>query len=167
MSNSVNFVLSMSRIWILLLLLAPTTLYGAGRHATAPDPLALRADGQLEFLCPDRPVGATIRIEIADSPATRAKGLMGRLLKDDAEGMLFIFETPASQNFWMRNTPGSLDIIFVAEDGRVLNIAEQTLPLSDRTYSSNGPASFVVEVRGGFARRFDIEQRCRIRWQRY
>jgi uncharacterized protein len=167
MPNFVNFVRRMSRVWIALLLLAPTTLYGAGRQVADPDPLALRADGQLEFLCPDSPARATIRIEIADSPATRARGLMGRLLKDDAEGMLFIFDVPAILSFWMRDTPGSLDMIFVAADGRVRNIAAWTTPLSDRTYSSAGPASFVVEVRGGFARRFGIDQSCRIRWQRY
>jgi len=156
-----------AQLLIVLLLLVPAPLIGCPDPGADPAAPALRGDGQLEFLCPDRPVRAAIRIEIADSPATRAKGLMNRVLKDDTEGMLFVFETPAIQNFWMRNTPGSLDIIFVTEDGRVRNIAEQTIPLSERTYSSAGPASYVVEVRGGFARRFGIDQNCRIRWQRY
>jgi hypothetical protein len=156
-----------AQLLIVLLLLVPAPLIGCPDPGADPAAPALRGDGQLEFLCPDRPVWAAVRIEIADSPATRAKGLMNRVLKDDTEGMLFVFETPAIQNFWMRNTPGSLDIIFVTEDGRVRNIAEQTIPLSERTYSSAGPASYVVEVRGGFARRFGIDQNCRIRWQRY
>ena len=156
-----------AQLLIVLLLLVPAPLIGCPDPGADPAAPALRGDGQLEFFCPDRPVRAAIRIEIADSPATRAKGLMNRVLKDDTEGMLFVFETPAIQNFWMRNTPGSLDIIFVTEDGRVSNIAEQTIPLSERTYSSTGPASYVVEVRGGFARRFGIDQSCSIRWQRY
>ena len=162
-----RFIPGPAQLCIFLFLLAPATLFGCPTPVADPAAPALRGDGQLEFLCPDRPAKAAIRIEIADSPTTRAKGLMDRMLKDDVEGMLFVFETPAIQNFWMRNTPGSLDIIFVAEDGRVRNIAEQTIPLSDRTYSSAGPASFVVEVRGGFARRFGIDQGCRIQWQRY
>jgi hypothetical protein len=162
-----RFIPGPAQLCIVLFLLAPATLFGCPNPVADPAASALRGDGQLEFLCSDRPVGAAIRIEIADSPATRAKGLMDRVLKNDTEGMLFVFETPAIQNFWMRNTPGSLDIIFVTEDGWVRNIAEQTIPLSDRTYSSAGPASYVVEVRGGFARRFGIDQNCRIRWQRY
>lgn len=162
-----RFIPGPTQLWIVLFLLAPATLYGWQKHVADPVAPALRADGQLEFLCPGSTAMAAIRIEIADSPTTRTRGLMGRMLKDDAEGVLFIFETPAVQNFWMRDTPGSLDMIFVAEDGRVRNIAERTLPLSDQTYSSAGPASYVVEVRGGFARRFGIDQRCRIRWQRY
>lgn len=162
-----RFIPRPAQLWIVLLLLVPAPLFGGPNPVADPAMPALRGDGQLEFLCPDRPVRAAIRIEIADAPVARATGLMGRVLKDDTEGMLFVFEAPAIQNFWMRNTPGSLDIIFVAKDGRVRNIAEQAIPLSDRTYSSAGPASYVVEVRGGFARRFGIDQNCRIRWQRY
>lgn len=162
-----RFLLGPARLWIVLLLLAPTTLYGFGNQEAEPTPPALRADGRLEFLCPESPAGAAIRIEIADYPAARARGLMGRRLKDDAEGMLFVYDVPAIQKFWMRDTPGSLDMIFAAEDGRVLNIAEQTVPLSDQSYSSSGPARYVVEVKGGFARRFGIDRNCRIRWQRY
>lgn len=162
-----RFIFGPARLWIVLLLLAATTLCVCGEAAAEPTPRALRADGRLEFLCPDSPAGAAIRIEIADSPAARARGLMGRLLKDDAEGMLFVYEAPSIQKFWMRDTPGSLDMIFVAEDGRVQNIAEYTLPLSDRAYSSTGPARYVVEVKGGFARRFGIDRNCRIRWRRY
>jgi len=148
-------------------MLAPANLYGFSEPSPEPAGTALRADGQLEFLCPNSPAKVSIRVEIADSPTARANGLMGRRLKDETEGMLFVFETPGIRNFWMRNTPGSLDMIFVTEDGWVRNIAEQTIPLSDQTYSSAGAASFVVEVNGGFARRFGIDQRCRIRWRRY
>jgi len=167
MKNFRDSVLSVSGFCVVLFLLAPTTLYAAGKHAADPDPLALRADGKLEFHCPDRPASAVIRIEIADTPAARARGLMGRMVKDDTEGMLFIFETPGVLNFWMRNTQGSLDMIFVGEDGQVRNIAERTTPLSDQTYSSAGAVSYVVEVRGGLARRFGINDSCRIRWQHH
>jgi uncharacterized membrane protein (UPF0127 family) len=165
MPDAVNFARRALHLW-LVLLLAAASLYGCRQHTGEPAASALRADGRLEFLCPDDPARAVIRIEIADSPATRARGLMGRRLKDDTEGMLFIFEAPGLQTFWMRNTPGSLDMIFVAEDGWVRNIAERTTPLTEQTYSSVGPVSYVVEVPGGFARRFGVDPRCRIRWQR-
>jgi uncharacterized membrane protein (UPF0127 family) len=162
-----RFIPGPAQLWIVLFLLAPAILYGFPVPVTDSTAPALRTDGQLEFLCPDSPARAAIHIEIADSSTTRTKGLMGRMLKDDAEGMLFVFEIPEIRNFWMRNTPGSLDMIFVSEDGWVRNIAERTMPLSDQTYSSADPASYVVEVKGGFARRFGIDHRCRIRWQRF
>lgn len=155
-----------ARRCIFLFLLAPLILGGCWQQTGELPASALRRDGVLVFLCTDKPAAPGIDIEIADSAASRAKGLMGRLLRDDTEGMLFIFETPGIQNFWMRNTPSSLDMIFVSEDYQILNIAEQTLPLSDRTYSSAGAAAYVVEVRGGFSRRFSIDESCRISWRR-
>lgn len=156
-----------ARICIFLFLLAPLVLAGCWRQTSELPASALRHDGVLTFLCTNNLAAPVIDIEIADSAVTRAKGLMGRMLRNDTEGMLFIFETPGIQKFWMRNTPGSLDMIFVAKDYRIVNIAEQTLPLSDRTYSSAGSVAYVVEVKGGFARRFGIDESCRIRWQRH
>lgn len=150
-----------------LLLLVPLILFGCWQHDSEASLSTLRRDGELKFFCSDNSAKATISIEIADSTASHTRGLMGRHLRDDSEGMLFIFETPDIRHFWMRNTPGSLDMIFVAEDRQILNIAERTLPLSDRTYSSAGAAAYVVEVRGGFARRLGINQSCHIDWHRY
>jgi len=155
-----------SRIRFGPILLTVTALVGCWQQSAIREASALRYDGRLEFLCPGQSARAAIRIEIADSPAARTKGLMGRRLRDDREGMLFILDFPEPPTFWMHNTPDSLDMIFVAEDGRVFDIVERTRPQSDQTYSSNGPASYVVEVKGGFAERVGIDQSCRIRWQR-
>ena len=81
-------------------------------------------------------------------------------------GMLFLFETERPQTFWMRNTPTSLDIIFVDERSLVLNIAPHTTPMSDQLYSSAGPAKFVVETKAGFADRFGIRPGHSMRWKR-
>jgi uncharacterized membrane protein (UPF0127 family) len=66
----------------------------------------------------------------------------------------------------MRNTPGSLDMIFVAPDGTVLNVAAATTPMSDRTYASSGPALYVVETRAGFAERHGVHRGDLMRWRR-
>jgi uncharacterized membrane protein (UPF0127 family) len=66
----------------------------------------------------------------------------------------------------MRNTPGSLDMIFVDADRNVLNVASHTTPMSDQLYSSAGPAKFVVEAKAGFADRFGIRPGYSIRWKR-
>lgn len=138
---------------------------GAGPTADAAAP-AIQANGVVEILRPDGSVAATLAVEIAETPEARARGLMGRLLSDFMAGMLFIFDSAQPQTFWMRNTPGSLDMIFVDADRNVLNVASHTTPMSDQLYSSAGPAKFVVEAKAGFADRFGIRPGYSIRWKR-
>lgn len=88
-------------------------------------------------------------VEIADDAAERERGLMFRPPLPDDQGMLFKFQDSAERGFWMRNTPSSLDIIYVAADGRIVSIARHTTPYSDGIYPSNGPATGVVELRAG------------------
>ncbi len=127
---------------------------------------SMRIDGTLEFVHFDDSVVSSIFIEIADTPETQIKGLMGRRSIDPTHGMLFVFENVKPQKFLMKNTPISLDIIFVGENGCVVNIAENTTPMSDKIYRSQGPIKYVVEVRAGFAKHFKIEKGVCIRWQR-
>ncbi|MFC0632721.1 DUF192 domain-containing protein [Brevundimonas balnearis] len=91
----------------------------------------------------------TFWVEIADDAAERERGLMFRPPLPDDQGMLFKFQDNAERGFWMRNTPSSLDIIYVAADGRIVSIARHTTPYSDGIYPSNGPATGVVELRAG------------------
>jgi hypothetical protein len=126
----------------------------------------LRPDGVVEFQRPDGALVASLAVEIAETLESRARGLMGRALPDYMGGMLFIFDTAEIQTFWMRNTPGSLDMIFVDAAGTVLNVAAATTPMSDQTYSSSGPARYVVEAKAGFAERFGIRRGDAMRWRR-
>ena len=125
---------------------------------------ASSGDGELQFLRQDGTVAVSISIEIADTPEARVKGLMERWFLSDLHGMLFIFDYPEVQRFWMHNTPLSLDMIFVDQNQRILNIAESTVPMSDQTYASRGPAQYVVEVKAGFSKRHGIEEGMSVRW---
>ena len=89
-----------------------------------------------------------------------------RGLGDYMTGMLFLFETAQPQTFWMRNTPSSLDMMFIDAGGKVINTAAYTTPMSDQLYSSAGPAKYVVEAKAGFADRFGIRQGYTMRWKR-
>jgi len=126
----------------------------------------LNHEGRVEFLRPDGSVAVRIPVEIADDPAEWTEGLMGRRQMSDKEGMLFVYPDEQPQVFWMRNTPISLDMIFIASDGRVVRIARRTRPMSDRHYHSIYPARYVVEVPAGFADRHDIRKGTEFRWQR-
>lgn len=95
--------------------------------------------------------------ELADTPAAQAQGLMFRAELADDEAMLFPSDPPAPRSFWMKNTPIPLDIIFVGADGRITNIAAQTVPYSLDSVPSDGIASAVLEIRGGLAAEVGIE----------
>ena len=96
------------------------------------------------------------RVEVADTPEAQARGLMFRTELGDNEGMIFPSATPETRSFWMKNTPLSLDIIFIGVDGRILNIAANTVPYSLDSVSSNGIASGVLELRAGRAKALGI-----------
>jgi uncharacterized membrane protein (UPF0127 family) len=140
-------------------------LSAAEDKAFADSQKAAQGDGELQFLRQDGSTGVSITIEIADTPEARIRGLMERWSLPELHGMLFIFEYPEVQRFWMHNTPLSLDMIFVDENRRILNIAESTTPMSKQTYGSRGPAKYVVEVRAGFSKRHGIGEGMTIRWQ--
>ncbi len=91
------------------------------------------------------------KVELADSPEAQARGLMFRDRLGDNEGMIFPSAQPGPRSFWMKNTPLSLDIIFIGPDGRIANIAANTVPYSLDSVSSKGDASGVLELRAGRA----------------
>ena len=126
----------------------------------------VRVDGTLEFVDTTGAVIHAINIEIAETEATRSRGLMDRRSLSAREGMLFIFERPDDLSFWMRNTAIPLDIIFVDANRQIVNIAQRTMPLSDAYIQSTAPAQYVVEVRGGVTERFGITSDAAVRWQR-
>ena len=123
-------------------------------------------EGTLDFVRFDESIKASIEIEIADTPETQMKGLMERNTLDDNSGMLFVFKDPGPQKFWMKNTLVPLDIIFVGENGCIVNIVESAPPLSNQRYRSKGPVKYVVEVRAGFVKRFQIDTDTCIQWRR-
>ena len=91
--------------------------------------------------------------ELATTPAQRQLGMMMRTQMSPHEGMLFVFEQAGKQCFWMRNTLLPLSIAFVADDGRIANIAEMQ-PQSDDSHCSSEPVRYVLEMnKGWFAKR--------------
>jgi uncharacterized protein len=105
----------------------------------------------------------TFTVEIADDEAERNRGLMFREPLPDDRGMLFHFQEPEMASFWMRNTPSSLDIIFIGVDGRILNIGERTTPYSDDPVPAVGLTRGVLEIRGGRAAELGIRPGDRVR----
>jgi uncharacterized protein len=101
-------------------------------------------------------------VELATNDAERSRGLMFRKELPEGHGMLFDFESDRPVAFWMHNTLISLDMIFITGDGRILRIAENTEPLSDRLVPSGGPVRAVLEVIAGTARKLGIKAGDRV-----
>jgi uncharacterized protein len=96
-------------------------------------------------------------VELAATDEERERGLMFRKELPDGHGMLFDFETDRNIAMWMKNTLIPLDMIFIRNDGRISNIAENTEPMSTRIIPSRGAVRAVLEVAGGTAKRLGIQ----------
>lgn len=94
-----------------------------------------------------------IDAQVASTPQQRQTGLMFRENLPQQEGMLFVFEEPAVQCFWMKNTLVPLTAAFVADDGRIVNLADMQ-PQTTDSHCSEAPVRYVLEMnQGWFARK--------------
>ena len=109
------------------------------------------------------------RVERATTEAAQARGLMFRTdLKPDG-GMLFwpypaAGGGPRQANFWMKNTPTPLDIVFIRADGTIAHIAENAAPMSEAISSSGEPVAAVLELVGGRAAETGISEGDTVSW---
>lgn len=90
-----------------------------------------------------------IQAELANSAQTRQTGLMGRAQLGTNEGMLFVFDSPSTQCMWMQNTLIDLDVAFLDERGRVINI-ESMQAGTTSTHCSKQPAKLALEMNRGW-----------------
>jgi len=94
-----------------------------------------------------------IDAQVAHTHEQRATGLMFRRDMPLHEGMLFVFEQPAGQCFWMKNTLLPLTAAFVADDGTIVNLADMK-PQTTDSHCSAQPVRYVLEMhQGWFAKR--------------
>jgi len=94
-----------------------------------------------------------IDAQVAATNEQRMTGLMHRREMPQHEGMLFVFEVPAQQCFWMKNTLLPLSTAFVADDGTIVNIADMQ-PQTLDSHCSTRPVRYVLEMnKGWFAKR--------------
>ena len=77
-------------------------------------------------------------------------------------GMLFDFKAPRVIVMWMKDTLIPLDMLFIAADGTIVTIAENTRPLSLAAISSRVPVLGVLEVNAGTVRRLGLRAGDRV-----
>lgn len=103
------------------------------------------------------------KVEWAITPEQRSRGLMFREKMDADQGMIFDFGSDQPLAFWMKNTPLSLDMIFIHEDGSVYRVEQRTEPYSERNIPSGAPVRYVLEVLAGTARKIELRPGDKVR----
>ena len=103
-----------------------------------------------------------INAELASTPQQREIGLMFRNAMPANDGMLFVFEQPGQQCFWMRNTLIPLSVAFIGDDGSVVNIDDMK-PQTLDSHCSAKPVRFVLEMNEGWFAKRGIKAGSRLR----
>ena len=106
-------------------------------------------------------------VEVAVTPEQRGQGLMYRERLPPEAGMLFLYPAEQMISMWMKNTLIPLDMLFIAEDGRIVHISERAIPGSLATISSGRPARAVLELNGGTADRLNIAPGDRVLYETF
>ncbi|MHB8380992.1 MAG: DUF192 domain-containing protein, partial [Candidatus Binataceae bacterium] len=75
---------------------------------------------------------------------------------DEDAGMIFVFREPSRLSFWMKNTEIPLDMIFADAGGKIVGIGATAAPYTLAPRGVDADASYVLEVKGGFAARHHV-----------
>jgi len=97
-----------------------------------------------------------IDAQVAQTPQQRSTGLMWRKEMPQHEGMLFVFDRPTVQCFWMQNTLMPLSAAFIQDDGTIVNIADMK-PLALDSHCSERPVRYVLEMQQGWFAKKNIK----------
>lgn len=138
-------------------------LLGAFLWATRVQNVSLQ-----EFFLPGTPVvhigEIPLRVEIAETPEQRARGLSGRDELKDGKGMLFVFPEPGYHSIWMKDMYFPIDIIWISEDFKVVSVNDNVSPDSyPRTFRPQEPAKYVVETNTLYLETFGITEGMAVR----
>jgi len=113
--------------------------------------------------------GETFELEVVADDATRRQGLMHRQSIPEHGGMLFVYPSCQIQSYWMGYCLVDIDIIFLDARGRVTAMHEMKAEAPRRedeseieyrerlrSYWSNYPSQFAIELKGGWLDRLDL-----------
>ena len=101
-------------------------------------------------------------VKLAETETQRRHGLMFTPYLPKQQGMLFVFETDAPRQFWMKNTQIPLDMLFFTSNGSLVNIVHSAMPFSLTARNSAGPARYVLELNGGVAAEIGVQPDARL-----
>ncbi|MCD1295502.1 hypothetical protein CUJ83_10875 [Methanocella sp. CWC-04] len=145
MKNSLK-VIVIAFIGIIILIMA-FQFVSYGWESVTPNAVVYTSD--------NKPV--KISLEVADTHEKRMEGLMNRTYLDSDSGMIFVFDYPAKHAFWMKNTLIPLDMIYINDDGTVVDIKYKAVPFDTTPLEPCDECICVIEVNGGFCEEHGIK----------
>lgn len=105
-----------------------------------------------------------LKVEIAETNESRAKGLMFRKKLNENYGMLFVFNREEKLNFWMKNTYIPLSIAYINKSGIITEILDMQPLDTTVTYPSQKPSKYALEVSKDWFKINNISAGCRIKF---
>ncbi len=101
----------------------------------------------------------SLKVDVVKTPEAQARGLGGRILLAQDEGMFFVFEQSAVYTFWMKDMLFAIDIIWIDENGKIVYIKKDARPESyPEAFDPKLEAKYVLEVNTGFTDRHNIKE---------
>ena len=108
-----------------------------------------------------------IKVELAATFEDRKKGLMFRKDLDSGSGMLFVYGSPRTVNFWMKNTQIPLDIAFADERGIITRVVKNAVPYSLDLISGGKNIQYVVEVNAGDSTKLNLFEGAQLQHEKF
>ena len=102
--------------------------------------------------------GTELSLEVANTHEALAKGLMGREYLPPLSGMIFVYRRPRDITFWMKNTPLSLDMIFLDHRGVVSKIHPNAKPFDLTPIFGGFEIQYIIEIASGETARLKIKE---------
>lgn len=98
-------------------------------------------------------------VDVVDTEVERAQGLSGRERLEEQNGMLFVFDEPDVQCFWMKDMNFSIDIIWLNAERQINYIAEDVSPNTyPRSFCPSNKAQYVIELPAGTAQELGLQE---------
>jgi uncharacterized membrane protein (UPF0127 family) len=99
-----------------------------------------------------------VTLTVADTQATRAKGLSGHAPLLPTEGMLFVFDQPTYPGMWMKDMLFPIDIVWLDQNSIIVDIKDSVGPETyPQVFAPRAKSLYVVELPAGFAKRHEIK----------
>lgn len=99
--------------------------------------------------------GLTVEAEVAANSGSRKKGLSKKDSIPFNQGMLFAFENPGQYGIWMKDMRFAIDILWLDENKKIVDIAVDVPPQPGRrdlelaVYKPSHSAKYVLEINAG------------------
>ncbi len=96
--------------------------------------------------------GVDVTVDLARTSVERSLGLSGRTELTPGTGMLFVFNVPAKNGFWMKDMLFSIDMMWLNGQKEIIHIEKNVSPESyPKNFGPDTPSLYVLEVPAGFS----------------